>query len=213
MSGRFDAIIIPGGGVLPDGTLPPWSAARFERALECQSTGPFIALSGGTPHRPSPIDRSGRPIFESHAGARYLLRRGVPSDRIITEISSYDTIGNAFFARVQHTDVRGWRRLLIVNSAFHMQRTEAIFRFVFSLPPERRYQLDFETTSDHTMPEAIRVPRLVREAASLASLPARTEGLRSLADLHAWLYRDHGAYRAESVIVPRETDPDLAGLY
>jgi hypothetical protein len=213
VSGLFDAVIIPGGGVRPDGKLPPWAAARFDRAVERQPGGPFIALSAGTPHLANPLDPTGRPVFEAYAGVRYLLELGVPSDCIFTEISSYDTIGNAYFARVQHTDVRGWRRLLIVNNAFHMPRTEAIFRFVFGLRPDGGYELEFDTTPDTGMPDEIRIPRMEREAASLESLPQRMTGIGSLADLHAWLYRDHAAYRAESAIASRAPDPSLARLY
>ena len=63
------------------------------------------------------------------------------SSRILAETCSYDTIGNAFFARTVHTDPRGLRRLLIVNSKFHMPRTEAIFRWVFGAAPDCGYDL------------------------------------------------------------------------
>lgn len=209
----FDAVIIPGGGVCDDGTLPPWAAARFHLALELEPDGPFIALSGGTPHRLTPLDPHGRPVFEALAGARYLLERGVPDHRIYTEISSYDTIGNAFFARVQHTDVRNWRRLLIVNSAFHMARTEAIFRWMFSLAPERGYELTFATSADCGMPEDIRSARIAREQVSLAQFRETAKQLQNLAQVHEWLYADHGAYQAESVLAAPVHDPKLSRLY
>ncbi len=51
----------------------------------------------------------------------------MPAERIWAETASLDTIGNAYFARVIHTDPAGLRRLLVVNSAFHMPRTRMIF--------------------------------------------------------------------------------------
>jgi hypothetical protein len=209
----FDAVVIPGGGVTEQGELPPWVERRFDLALNLQPAGPFLALSGGTFHKPSPLDASGRTIFEAYAGASYLLDAGVDSNRIVTEISSYDTIGNAFFTRVQHTDVRGWRRLLIVTSEFHMPRTEAIFRWIFSLLPEAGYELTFAASADDGMPPDVRARRLAREQASLAALPEKVVRFRSLAEVHSWLYADHGAYRAESVANFRDVHPDLAQLY
>ena len=29
----YDALLIPGGGLLPDGELPPWVRARFDLAI------------------------------------------------------------------------------------------------------------------------------------------------------------------------------------
>ena len=39
-----------------------------------------------------------------------------------------------------HSDIRGWRRLLVITSASHMARTQRIFNWVFSLPPGREAQ-------------------------------------------------------------------------
>lgn len=202
----FDAAIIPGGGVRDDRSLHPWVVRRFDRALALLPNGPFLALSGGTHHKPAPI-------LEAYAGARYLLSRGVSPEKIYTEVSSYDTIGNAFFARVQHCDVRGWRRLLVVNSEFHMPRTRAIFEWMFALVPERGYELTFESTTDDGMsPEDLR-DRKAREAASLAAFRETAKRFGSMADVHGWLYAEHAAYRADSATADRVVDPNLARLY
>jgi len=46
----FDAIVIPGGGLLPDHTLPPWVLPRFERALALRRAEFVLPLSAGSPH-------------------------------------------------------------------------------------------------------------------------------------------------------------------
>jgi hypothetical protein len=209
----FDAIIIPGGGVTPEGELPVWVQRRFDHAIELQPGGPFIALSGGSYHLPSPRNADGRPVFESYAGARYLLDRGVPAASIFTEISSYETIGNAFFARVQHTDVRGWRKLAVVNNAFHMPRTRAIFECVFTLGPTQSYDLTFETVENDGMPEDVLASRWAREQASLQKFLGLATRFQSLSDLHAWLYRENDAYQVEQATKVRPIDPALARLY
>jgi hypothetical protein len=54
-----------------------------------------------------PLDDTGFPVFESTASARYLYERHlVPPALLLIEASSYDTIGNAFWARTSHIDVR-----------------------------------------------------------------------------------------------------------
>src|SRR4051794_19910913 len=111
----YDALLIPGGGVRAGGILPPWAAARFDRVLELAGKAYLIPLSGGTPHRPPPLDARGFPISEAHAGAAYLMARGIPARRILIEASSLDTIGNAWFSRMLHVIPRGFERLLVVT--------------------------------------------------------------------------------------------------
>jgi DUF218 domain-containing protein len=193
----YDAILIPGGGVRSGGVLPPWVTARFDRALEVAGGAWFLPLSGGTTHRPPPLDARGFPISEAQAGAAYLVARGVDRRRILVEASSYDTIGNAWFSRVVHAIPRGFERLLVVNSAFHMPRTEAVFRWVYDLDgPGSRCVLEFEAVPDIGIaPEVLRA-RLAKEAASMQELDALRSRIMSLRELHDWLFTEHAAYSA-----------------
>src|SRR5688572_2863993 len=130
----FDAVVVPGGGACINGEVPPWVANRLDRAVEMASPpARIITLSAGTFYKPLPLDASGIPVFEAAAAARYLIRCGFDAARILVENCSWDTIGNAYFCRVIHTDVRRMRRLAVITSEFHMPRTEAIFRWVFGL--------------------------------------------------------------------------------
>ena len=129
-----DAIVVLGGG----SHFPPWTKVRCDLAFQqFQAMGrkpAILALSGGTFHAPSELTEDGHVVTEAARTARYLTEElGVPAAQIVTETASFDTIGNAFFARTMHTDVRGWRSLLIITSEFHMPRSEAIFRTVFGL--------------------------------------------------------------------------------
>lgn len=197
MNARYDAILIPGGGVRPGGELPPWVERRLERALEYPPESFLVLLSAGTTHRPPPLDERGFPIFESVAAARWLLRRGVAPGRILTETCSYDTIGNAYFARVIHTAPRGFARLLVITSEFHLPRTEAIFRWVYGLDdPASAVSLAFQATPNDGIPPAALEARIQKERDSLGSLPALTGSIRTLAQLHAWLFTRHAAYAA-----------------
>jgi len=124
------------------------------------------------------------------------------------ECSSWETIGNAFFARTQHTDLREWRRLLVVNSAFHMQRTEAIFQWVFGLEPTMAYQLSFATVPNIGMPEPDLAYRNAREKRSLEAVHALRERIRTMADLHAFMFTEHRAYAAAALLEPRDPAPE-----
>lgn len=206
----YDAILIPGGGVRDNAALPEWVRARFDRALAIPGSPFLIPLSAGTPHRPPPIDEHGFPIAEAAAGARYLLARGVDPHRILIEASSYDTIGNAYFARAVHVDPRGFAHALVITSEFHMPRTEAVFRWVFALPgPGAGCELDFLSTPNTGISEPSLHARLEKERTSLAQFRAVETRIRSLADLHQWLFTEHGAYAA----IRRPSEPVDVGTY
>ena len=193
---KFDCVVIPGGGLLEDGSLPEWTQARLERACAIQQKAEWIiTLSGGTVHKPPPIDRDGYPIFESSKAAEFLMESGIHPRRILTETSSYDTLGNAYFARVLFSDPLSLVRCHIITSDFHLPRTEAIFRWVYSLTPARlEYELSFESTPDIGLPAPALKARRTRENLSLENLDQNIQNIRSLAGFQHWLYTEHTAY-------------------
>ncbi len=132
---------------------------------------------------------------------------------MLIEAASFDTIGNAYFCRVVHTDPAGFRRLAVVTSEFHMPRTEAIFRWIFSLPPtDTPYRLAFFSVPDIGMPEEGLAARRAKELASLTRIPELIECYRTLRDVHRWLFTRHGAYAAGSDATPALSS-DLADSY
>jgi len=213
-TGPFDAIVILGGGLRDGGLLPPWSIARFERALERQTgTEAFICLSQATVHRPPPLDGRGFPVTEAAAGARYLIERGIEPERIRLEALSLETIGNAAFTRLLHTDVAGWRRLLVVTSAFHMPRSRAIFEKVFALEPSD-YELEFAAAENRGLtPEAV-AARLARELKSLGSWQRNAKQWKTISDFSLWLWTQHDAYSGRGLLKPRPAlDPATIESY
>ena len=214
MSSDFDAVLVPGGGVRPGGELPPWIAARCDRAADLAGQAPIILLSAGTLHKPPPLNEARFPWLECSAGAKYLLGKGIEPSRLWTESSSYDTIGNAYFCRVIHTDPLNLRKLLVVNSAFHMPRTVAIFDWVFGLPNlfdetkpshiskhlERPYLIVYESTDNVGLSsEAVRA-REEKESAGIAALRKLVARVGTLQELHRFLYSEHAAYVAGGVL-------------
>jgi uncharacterized SAM-binding protein YcdF (DUF218 family) len=189
----FDAVLIPGGGLTNAGELPPYVIARLDRALK-HPTAYFIPLSAGTPHLPPPLDAHGYPIYEAVPAARYLRAHGIPERRILAETFSYDTIGNAFFARLVYAEPRGLRRLHVVTSRFHMPRTKAIFRWVFGVSPADGYELSFEAVQNVGISDEALELRAAKERASLDAVNALAQRIVTLPELHEWMYAEHAAY-------------------
>jgi uncharacterized SAM-binding protein YcdF (DUF218 family) len=209
LPGHIEAVIVPGGGVRANGDLPPWVIARFDAAMRIPANlrGYIVALSAGTFHRAPPRDQNGFPITEARAGAAYLLYSGINASQILTEDLSLDTIGNAFWLRLLHTEPRHWRRLHVVTNHFHAARTRFIFELVFGLPmldADRRrwfawdepYELTFEAVENVGLVDDVLRERERREAASLEALKRGPVGrVRSMQDLHRFLHTKHDAYR------------------
>ena len=209
---EFDGIVVLGGGVREGGALPAWAERRFDRALEIDSQAPFLCLSAGTTHRPPPLNEQGFPYLESVAGAAYLLAKGAPASRIQVETVSYDTIGNAYFAKVLHIDPAEWRHLMVITSEFHMNRARAIFEWVFGMEPGK-YTLQFEATPNDGLAGASLERRLQKEAEALAGLSVLVNKIRDLKSLHHWIFASHGAYTSEGWLTRRASEPDLVEIY
>ncbi|MCP5049431.1 MAG: YdcF family protein [bacterium] len=211
MKNSFDAILIPGGGMRAGGQVPLWVINRLNRAIEIHDTGYIITLSGGTIHKPPPLDKDGYPVFESVAAARYLVEKGIDPERILSEIASYDTIGNAYFSRMIHTEPRSFKRLLVITSQFHMARTKEIFQWVFGLPFTRSSgskrnnpsKLFFETVPDidEGIDEGARQMRTEKEKKGLERILKFRKEITTLVDFHRWMYTKHGAYAAATAPV------------
>lgn len=104
------AIVILGGGLLSDGTVPPHTMLRIERAINLfnekyQKKATIITLSGGTPHKPNPLDKNGFPVWEASAAAKRLIELGTPSDKVFEENFSLDTVGNVSFMNSIQIDI------------------------------------------------------------------------------------------------------------
>ncbi len=191
---NYDAILILGGGLRPGGLLPEYAKLRFDLALASESGEPMVPLSAGTTRRPATLDADGRLFTESRAGARYLIDRGIDPRRIYCESTAYDTIGNAYFSRVQLTDPLGWRRPLVITSEFHMPRTEAIFRWIFSLDSPFPYSFEFAASPNAGLTMAELEVRKEKEEASLHMVEQLRDRLTSFRSLAHWLFTEHRAY-------------------
>lgn len=191
----YDAVLVPGGGVGANGSLPLWTQRRLDYAMAKSQKAYIVTLSAGTTHKPLPLDAERYPIFESVAAAYYLVQRGIAPEKILVETSSYDTIGNVYFSRMIHIEPLRLKNLLVVTSEFHMPRTQAIFKWIYSLEGlPRQYHLEFQTVSDEGIDVKILMARRAKEANSLKNVRSLARRIKTIQQLHAWLFQEHSAY-------------------
>lgn len=120
-----DAIVVLGGGVHPDGTLPPVARARVERAVELFERGvaPRLILSGRCGlSGPEPS------VTEAAAMAEHAAGFGVPRSALFLEDDAKDTLGNAYFTRERFLEPNDWTSIRVVTSDFHLSRAAWVFR-------------------------------------------------------------------------------------
>jgi uncharacterized SAM-binding protein YcdF (DUF218 family) len=197
-------VVILGGGVTADGKAPEHTQQRLNLALdvykELDTNALFIPLSGGTPHKPNPVDQRGFPVWESTAAAKGLLERGVPAERIVEESFSLDTIGNAYFLRSVHMEPSGLRKMVVITNDWHMPRTRAIFDFVFSLPSHTGaastpFEITYRAAPAGISDAHLLETRKSKEAGSLAYFETSVApGIKAMQEMHWWLFTKHGAY-------------------
>lgn len=113
------AIVILGGALKADGSMQAALIKRLGKGLE--AAGKFknatIIVSGGVP-------RQG--ICESYLMKKWLLKKGIDSNRIIIEDKSKDTVGNALFC-LEILKKLKVKNAVIVTSASHIRRALTIF--------------------------------------------------------------------------------------
>lgn len=199
---KFDAVVIPGGGIDENTGLPqPWVCARLDAALKLRDQAKyFIVLSRGTTHKPPPKDRAGFCIDEAAASAKYLLDNGIDSvERILMDRWSLDTIGNAFFARAMICDPMKLKRLCVITSLFHMPRTRTVFDWVFTLD-RRESDIEYVVTADSGMSAAQSSARTEKEQQSLRTLVTNTiPSIGSVEQLANFVFTAHRAYSSQPV--------------
>lgn len=228
---KFDAVLVLGGGVPNSIDHPPVyverradDAASVARRFETFSKGkrkvseqendehrslvsnkssplPIICLSAGTAHLPQLLSSDGLPIWESTSCAAYLREKHGLEKDVFVETTSYDTIGNAFYTRTTHTDISGWRNLLVITNAFHMDRTMAIFDWIFLQCNDDNYQLHYLSSPDVGLTEEAVEARREREKKSEKTVreilaPKHT----TLKDVWKFLTHEHSLYSASGLV-------------
>ena len=214
---RFDVIIVLGGGVPEDIRTPPIytqerckAASEVYKSLSLPALPPppkILTLSAGTAHLPQALSADGLPIWESTASAAYLIHElGVPPQDLFAETTSYDTISNAFFARLNFCDIAQWKKLLIITNEFHMERTKLIFDWIFHAPSDNvnsnNYELSYLSVPDVGLSEDAIKARIQKEGKSSATVKNHlSQKYISIEEIFEFLTTEHSFYTASSLVV------------
>lgn len=139
-----DAIVVLGGdieGITPERLFPDLSAAAdrtwHAARLFHRGKAPLIILVGG------------RPLWDAHQGPeadamlRFLTDLGVPQDKVRMERHSRNTYENARETR-RLLIGSGLNRILLVTSAYHMRRAQAVFHAagIQTIPAATDHEVD-----------------------------------------------------------------------
>jgi len=119
-SGSYDAIVVAGCRVLPNGQPSQSLARRVTQAAEFwrQGLAPKLALTGGKGKWGS---------SEAEASASLARKLGVPDSALVLEDRSTSTLENARFLRA----LGDFQRILVVTDTYHVRRCEWFFRKYF----------------------------------------------------------------------------------
>ena len=121
-----EIIVVLGGGMLPDALPAPATLARGKAAADLARAHPKAAIicsgSHGVGRRPR---RS-----EAASMSDLIAAEGIDRARIFLEDESRDTIGNAVFVAERFLSAIPPRRVYIVTSPFHLDRSVETFRLV-----------------------------------------------------------------------------------
>ena len=168
----------------------------------------ILALSAGTAHVPQFYSVDGLPVWESTSSAAYILDKfkNIPPSKIFVETTSYDTISNAFFARTSHTDIAGWKKILVITNEFHMERSKVIFDWVFSLKDkdvdiENQYVMHYLSCPDKGLDSSTLRARYEHEEMQRKKLELNlVPRITTLQDLWSFLNEEHDFYTAAKLV-------------
>ncbi len=156
----YDAIILL-GGVVDERPAEQWHAFAFNENSE-RLLATFDLLREGRAAAviitSAPTPGIAEEARESPVLGAQLERWGIPRERIVLEERARNTRENAVFS-AEIARARGWSRLLLVTSAFHMPRALGCFRKVglpvtpfaadYKAYDPARYPLSWEPRSKH----------------------------------------------------------------
>jgi len=196
---KFDAIIILGGGINKDGTLLEITVSRLEKGIELfrKNTSAYVIVSGAYGFMLDYIPQK----TEARIMKEYLEKEGLPKEKIILEEESKDTLGNAYFTKLNVLEPKKWYKVIIVTSDFHLERTKYIFKKVFG----NKYKIEFITSSSDLTKQVIkRLETRERKVLKILKKWLKNVKIEDNKSINRLLYTIHPAY-AKNPKVTKET--------
>jgi hypothetical protein len=224
----IQAIVVLGGGPADQSTgeMPSWSKERCHRTAalhlclqQHQFELPVLCASGESAHAPHYRDSEGYTVYESSSMADCLIQLGVAARNIFREWQSGDTVGNAVFVRSVLTDPLSISKLIVITSDFHIERSCAIFRWIYQLPSFSSCLRGMHAQIaclgvPHVNPPNqadIALARREKEKSALQRLEGVMRRIRDFQEVMLWLLREHGMYSA--AVKPERLQGRLQAMY
>ncbi len=120
------SILIVLGGPINDNLTPGlWLTSRLEKTIEVYNIlkPSYIIVTGGDTRN------LGKP--EAYIMKEYLVKKGIPSDKIYCEFESINTIENGEFTYQMLTHISPNIKIYVLTSEFHSDRAEMIFQYYY----------------------------------------------------------------------------------
>lgn len=111
------------------GKLNTESASRMDAAIDAYNNfeASYVITCGWA-------YRDDSPLTLADAMKAYAIKsQKISPDTIITETKSRDTVGDAIFSKRNILSNRGWRKLMVITSDYHIPRTHEIFTYVYGM--------------------------------------------------------------------------------
>ncbi len=124
-------IVVLGGGITTNGELPNQVKKRLDKAIEVsekENVDRFLLCGKYSflyPKKELPE------TTESQLMRDYLIQKGINGKNIFLESKSMDTIGNAYFSKIEYFLPQKELEAIIITSDYHTPRTKFIFEKVF----------------------------------------------------------------------------------
>ena len=122
----YDVIVVLGGGINGDGSLPDLTRYRVETGVELYQryVAPYLLMSGS------------RPLNSSHETTEASLMKNHADDlgayrmHVLLEQKSTSTETNAECTKRDILEPRDWKKLVLITSDFHIERAGEIFKAI-----------------------------------------------------------------------------------
>jgi uncharacterized SAM-binding protein YcdF (DUF218 family) len=123
----YDAIIVLAHRMDAQGHINQESSARMDKAVEFfhAATAPFLVTTGWALN-------GEYAVAMGQAMRDYAIKQfQVPEDAIFCDTNARDTVGDAVFSKRNVIQPKGWNRLLVVTTDYHVKRAHEIFTFIY----------------------------------------------------------------------------------
>ncbi len=214
---QLDAIIVCGGGRPSTPSKPPLfvqsrcdiSVLLYNHSKQHFSTSKppkILCLSAGTAHTSQLLHNSTKlPVWESYASAKYILNKYasfIEATDVFMETVRYDTIDNAYFAKILFSDILKWKNIAVITNDWHFNRTKAIFEWIFSIKNSKYKEnvihkmvyVSVQSNKNKDLSESVRNDRMEREKKSLKNVYKLKEKYDTLSKVHGFLFTEHSMY-------------------